>query len=154
MLEMQEYAKQEKELTLKRFKHADALVLGSYISKVAVDHNYAIEVYIEVNNQCIYRYVNDGATENNHWWVGRKGAVVKRFGHSSGFITAKYSKQTPQQLAQMYGSEYAFTPGAFPIIVENVGVIGLIGVSGLSSDEDHQLMVDGLTYLKQLQEGE
>lgn len=41
--------------------------------------------------------------------------------------------------------------GSFPVRVRGAGVIGAITVSGLSSDEDHQLVVDGIrNYLKEL----
>ena len=152
MLTLQEYQQQEQELTLKRFKRSDAFTLGSYISQKAIENNYGVEVYIEVNGQCIYRYVNEGASENNHSWITKKGNVIKRFNHASGFIAAKYSKMTYQQLVEAYGSDLAITPGAFPIILENAGVIGIVGVSGLASDDDHQLIIDGLTYLKKVQE--
>ena len=50
---------------------------------------------------------------------------------------------------EKYGDarEYAVTPGAVPIRVKSVGTVGIISVSGLSSEEDHGLIIKGLKYL-------
>ncbi len=49
----------------------------------------------------------------------------------------------------MRTEDYTLAGGSFPIRVRGAGVIGAITVSGLSSDEDHQMVVDGIrNYLK------
>jgi len=40
--------------------------------------------------------------------------------------------------------DYAAHGGAFPIIIDGLGVIGVVAVSGLPQVEDHQLVVDAM----------
>jgi uncharacterized protein (UPF0303 family) len=44
-------------------------------------------------------------------------------------------------------SGYALAGGSFPIRVSGVGVVAAVSASGLSSDDDHDLVVDGLRAL-------
>ena len=41
-------------------------------------------------------------------------------------------------------SVYGNMGGGFPIFVKNVGVIGVVAVSGLTHTQDHQMAVDGV----------
>lgn len=149
------YQKQEEKFVFSHFYHKDALVLGSYLSKVAVQNNDPVAIQIEINGNVVYQYTNDGAAANNYVWIERKRNVVKRFQMSSGALAAKlYERKTSFQ--ELYGEDedYAVTPGAFPIRVKNVGVIGSVGISGLDSDSDHRLITEGLAYLLEKQEAE
>lgn len=149
------YQKQEEKFVFSHFYHRDAFVLGSYLSEVAVQNKYPIAIQIEVNGNVVYQYTNDGATTNNYVWIDRKRNVVNRFQMSSGALAAKLSERE-MNFDDLYGEDkrYAVTPGAFPIRTQGVGVIGSIGVSGLDSDSDHQLIVEGLNYLLKKQEAE
>jgi len=40
--------------------------------------------------------------------------------------------------------DYAAHGGAFPIIIDGLGVVGVVAVSGLPQVEDHQLVVDAM----------
>jgi uncharacterized protein (UPF0303 family) len=44
--------------------------------------------------------------------------------------------------------DYAWGGGGYPILIKNTGVVGSIAVSGLSGDEDHQIIVDALVEFK------
>lgn len=147
-----EKAKQDEKIILKHFSNIDAYHLGSYISEEAIAKQHAIVLDIERNNQSIYHFVNDGASLNNEMWLSKKKNVVKQFGHSSAFIACKLKEQG-MTFKQKYGddSQYAVTPGSVPIIVEGVGIVAYMGVSGLDSDSDHELMMNGLRYLKELE---
>ena len=73
---------------------------------------------------------------------------MKRFDKSSALIAYKLKSEN-LTFDEKYGDarEYAETPGAVPIRVKSVGTVGIISVSGLSSEEDHGLIIKGLKYL-------
>lgn len=145
--------KEEQELILKHFFNQDAYILGSYITDICIQNNIPVIISIEKNNQIIFQYAHDGTSNNNNYWIQKKINVVKRFDKSSAYMTYKLKEQN-LSFEQKYGNskDYALTPGAFPIRVENVGTVGIIAISGLSSEEDHQLIIDGLKYIKERQE--
>ena len=147
--------KQEHKLIFSHFYHQDAFVIGNYIAKKSIQEKYPIAVVIEINHQVIFQYINDGASLNNLEWIHKKRNVVKRFEKSSAYITYKLKKENIT-FEQKYddSSQYAITPGAFPIRVHNVGVIGTIGISGLSSQDDHSFIIEACEYLLSLQEEE
>lgn len=155
MEKLEYYLQQEKTHIFEKFLHKDAFVLGSYLSKIAIENNYPVAIEIEISGEIIFQYINDGACENNRTWIKRKKNVVKRFQMSSGAVAAKLSERQ-KIFKDIYGddTDYAVVPGAVPIRVSNVGVIGVVGVSGLKSDLDHQLIIGGLDYLMKYQNEE
>lgn len=146
---------EKEELYLNTFTNSDAFYLGQYIASKSILNNYPIEISIEKNKQEVFRYVNDGASANNHYWVEKKMNVVERFDKSSAFIALKLLKEKVA-FKDKYGDDtkYAPAPGAVPIRVHGVGTVGVIAVSGLESWDDHQLIIDGLNYLNAKQKGE
>lgn len=149
------YQRQEDQFVFSHFYHKDAFLLGKYISEIAVQKGYPIAIEIEINGNVVYRYTNDGATVNNYTWIEKKKNVVNRFQMSSGALAAKLNEKK-MSFEEIYGDDkdYAVTPGAFPVRAKGVGVIGTVGVSGLDSDSDHELIIEGLTYLLKKQEEE
>lgn len=136
------------------YHHLCIILLGSYIAQKSIDHHYPITVDIEKNNTLIFTYAHDGTSPNNRYWLTRKKNVVKRFYQSSKAIAEKLEK-AQMSFQERYGEgDYAPAPGACPIIVQGVGVIGVIAVSGLSSQEDHDLIIEGMKYLLEKQRSE
>lgn len=148
-------AQEDEKVELSHFTNHDAFILGSYLSKIAIENNLPVIINIERNNQTIYQYANSGTSLNNEVWIEKKKNVVKHFNHSSAFIALKLEVQG-LTFKQKYGddSNYAVTPGAIPITVKNVGIVAYMGVSGLDSNSDHELMMKGICYLKSLEEAQ
>jgi uncharacterized protein (UPF0303 family) len=73
--------------------------------------------------------------------------VVNRFSHSTHYMSLQLEQKstTMEENLLLSSWEYAAHGGSFPITIKNTGVIGTITVSGLTSAEDHQLVVDVLT---------
>jgi uncharacterized protein (UPF0303 family) len=70
---------------------------------------------------------------------------VLRMEASSALVDARLSAAGVDPAATGWlGPEYAVTGGAFPIRVRDVGVVAAATASGLSSQEDHDLIVDGI----------
>jgi uncharacterized protein (UPF0303 family) len=72
--------------------------------------------------------------------------VVRRFGTSSYLqgLRAKASGRTFAQIHELPLQEYAAHGGAFPVHVDQVGVVGAVTVSGLPQAEDHALVVEAV----------
>jgi uncharacterized protein (UPF0303 family) len=88
----------------------------------------------------------DGTSPDNWHWITRKEATVYRFHHSSYYM-GRYLASQQTTIEQKYfvpEREYAAHGGAFPLIIDGLGVVGVVAVSGLPQAEDHQLVVDAM----------
>jgi uncharacterized protein (UPF0303 family) len=144
-----ELAAQEEELQYTSFTNDDALAFG--LALVASAQAQAAPVAIEIsrNGHQLFKVALPGATPDNDGWIARKSRVVQRFGHSSLYVRTQ-CEQDGTTLDGTYGldpDEYAAHGGAFPIIVKNVGPVGIVVVSGLPQLEDHKLVTDVLREL-------
>ncbi|KAI0751659.1 hypothetical protein C8Q80DRAFT_1268859 [Daedaleopsis nitida] len=88
-----------------------------------------------------------GTTPDNDSWVARKRAAVLRWGASTWLLHNKHKGDEDRFSAKfMLGEragEYAIHGGGFPVRVKNVeGVVGVIVVSGLTMQEDHEAIVE------------
>ena len=64
---------------------------------------------------------------------------------SSALVEARFSSAGIDAAAIGWlGADYAITGGSFPVRVRGVGVVAAVTASGLSSQEDHDLVVEGI----------
>lgn len=137
--------KKQDKLLLGSFNNDDVYKLGNYLSLKIIRNNLKAVVYIERNGVVLYQYCGNGITKNNLWWVKQKKKIVEHFDKSSALVSENF-KEKPE-MVKMYNGEFVFAGGGIPIKVKNVGTVGLIVVSGLSADQDHDLAFEGLEYL-------
>ena len=146
---MVELKQQEEELVFASFDNHDAWRLGSLIANHAISSGHGVAIDIRRHNVVLFRCVLPGATSDQEDWIRRKSASVLRFEHSTALLSERFTDYDPTQGGWLAPEDYTLAGGSFPIRVRGAGVIGAITVSGLSSDEDHQLVVDGIrNYLK------
>lgn len=144
-----ELRQQEEELVFASFDHHDAWRLGSLIANHAIASELGVAIDIRRHNLVLFRCVLPGATADQEEWIRRKSASVLRFEHSTALLTGQFSERNPLGGGWLAPEDYTLAGGSFPIRVRGAGVIGAVTVAGLSSDEDHQLVVDGIrSYLK------
>jgi len=142
-------ARQEAELHFRSFDYNTAWRVGLGLRELAINRNLSVVIDIRrfgsPYEPLFYTALN-GTTPDNSRWVQRKSNVVGRF-HRSSYgvgLSLQQKKQTLEEVHSLSFSEYATHGGSFPIIVEGVGVIGSITVSGLPQREDHNLVVEAL----------
>ncbi len=135
---------EEEELVFESFDNHDAWRLGSLIADHAVSSGFGVAIDIRRPNLVLFRCVLPGATADQEKWISRKAASVLRFEHSTAFLTEQFSAYDPTQGGWLAPEDYTLAGGSFPLRVRGAGVIGAITASGLASDEDHQLVVDGI----------
>lgn len=139
-----EIAEHERTLEFSHFSNDDAWELGAAFVAEAQSRSLPVVVQIRRGDQLLFHAARPGTTPDNEWWIARKVAVVYRFLHSSLYI-GQTCRDAGTTFEQRYGlSEHDFAPhgGGFPIIIKDVGVVGVVVVSGLPEVLDHKLAVD------------
>lgn len=137
---------QEKELRFQQFTNQDAWELGKTIVEMAESEKLPIAVDIVINGYQVFRYGFQGTNDYNEIWLTRKRRSVTTMGCST--LKLHYMRQCGEEDIYENGhlnpAEYAAMGGGFPIYAENVGLIGVLAVSGLHHIEDHNCAVRGL----------
>jgi uncharacterized protein (UPF0303 family) len=136
---------QEQELVLDSFDHVDAWRLGSRIAETALAEGLRVAIDIRRPGLVMFRAVLPGITADQESWIARKSAVVQRMEASSALVEARMRAWGVDPDAGAWlGPDYALTGGSFPIRVRGAGLVATATASGLTSQEDHDLIVDGL----------
>ena len=136
---------QEQELVFTSFDLADAWQLGSTITAIARRAGHKVGIDIRRPGLILFRAALPGITPDQETWIARKAALVLRMEASSALVDARLSAAGVDPVASGWlGPEYAVTGGSFPVRVRGVGVVAAATASGLSSMEDHELIVEGI----------
>ncbi|MCZ9883449.1 heme-degrading domain-containing protein [Arthrobacter sp. B2a2-09] len=137
--------RQEEELIFTSFDHGDAWRLGSRLTGMAQAAGHAIGIDIRRPGLILFRAALPGITPDQESWIARKSALVLRMEASSALVEARLSSAGIDPVATGWlGADYAVTGGSFPVRVRGVGVVAAVTTSGLSSKEDHDLIVEGI----------
>lgn len=103
-------------------------------------------VRIEINNKTVFQFLSKNSSLDNQNWLRRKINSALHFQRSTLYLWHKLSGDN-QLLETKYGlskSEYTIVPGAIPLKLIGIGVVGAIAVSGLLPEEDHKLALFGI----------
>lgn len=145
--ELEEFVKvldmQEEILQFTHFTNADAWELGSLMATEAKKRSLPVSIRIELNNGCIlFQYAADNTNLRNQMWLERKIRTVKLMEKSSlnFYASMRKSNRTMEDIF-LDERDYACCGGAFPIRMEEAGVLGSIAVSGLNHVADHDFIV-------------
>jgi uncharacterized protein (UPF0303 family) len=152
--DLEQIARQERELQWTSFSEDDAWELGSTLRELAIERQLAIVIDIRrfaahLGNQPgapLFYAALHGTTPDNSEWARRKANVVARL-HRSSYAVGLALKTRNISFEEKYGlstADYASHGGAFPIVLAGTGAIGSITVSGLPQRDDHELVVEAL----------
>jgi uncharacterized protein (UPF0303 family) len=137
--------RQEQELVFDAFDHAHAWRLGTRITAIAQEAGHKVGIDIRRPGLILFRAALPGITPDQDSWIARKAAVVLRMEASSALVDARLRAMNVDPVATGWlGADYAVTGGSFPIRVRGVGVVAAATASGLASQEDHDLIVEGI----------
>jgi len=136
----------EEELVFPGFDHHDAWNLGSLIANRAIAAGHGVAIDIRRHNVVLFRCVLPGATADQEDWIRRKSASTLRFERSTALLSGEFASKDfdPTQGGWLAPEDYTLAGGSFPVRVRGAGVVAAVTVSGLSSDDDHQLVVDSI----------
>ena len=134
---------QEQALTFTSFTNDEAIGLGMKLIEAGRAESLPITVDVRRGDQQLFHAALAGTSADNDGWVERKVRLVKRVGMSSYRVGCqlRVSGRSLSEAMLLDEHEYAAHGGAFPIVVANVGLVGVVTVSGLPQREDHALVV-------------
>lgn len=120
------------------FLHAQALEMGLEAVRLVKEREWRrIGVRIILHDVLVFQYLMDGKNEDNY--LQGKINVVKETGLSSDEVFNR-SAEFEQLLDK---AEYCVSGGAVPIIVKGE-VYGVIAISGMTQEKDHELAMEVL----------
>ncbi|QHC60403.1 heme-binding protein [Rathayibacter sp. VKM Ac-2760] len=138
-----ELEEQERELVFDRFDSATAYRLGTRLAALALERGLRVGIDIQRPGLTLFRAMLPGTTPDQEFWIQRKAALVLRMEASGALVEARLAGFDPASIGWL-DHRYALTAGAVPIRVRGVGVVAVATASGLSSEENHDLIVEGL----------
>jgi len=143
---LDELAEQESRLVFDHFDEDTAWALGVALREAALAAALPVAISIRRNGQRLFHAALAGSSADNDDWLGRKSAVVDRYGRSSLRVGEQFRVDggSFDADARLHPSDYAAHGGAFPILVRGTGCVGTVAVSGLPELEDHRLVVETL----------
>ena len=137
---------QEERLRFTRFDNDDAWTLGSLLVRLGKERGLPITIDIRRHGHQLFHAALPGTAPDNDRWIERKVRVVERL-NASSFLVGRRMAAKGQAMDAAYGvdpADFATHGGAFPIRVVDVGVVGVVTVSGLPQADDHALVVEAL----------
>lgn len=139
---------QERRLRFRSFTNDDAIGLGLALLDAARAEDAAVTVDVRRHGQQLFHAALEGTSPDNDEWVRRKVNVVDRFGHSSYWVgtLCRLKGGTIEEVFLVDPREFAAHGGSFPVVVEGVGAVGSVTVSGLPQADDHRLVVTTLEH--------
>jgi len=157
-------AAQEERLVFKRFTAQTAWNVGSLIRErlIQASQRPAVVNIALANSELLLFHAasRSGTGPDNDFWVARKRRAVLRWSTSTYALHLKFKGDEAAfaskfQLGQR-GGDYAIHGGGFPVRVAGVeSVVAVIVVSGLTMQEDHEVIIEVLEeYLKKVESGE
>lgn len=143
---MAEVQAEEADLQFTQFSNETALQIGQQLVALARERQAAVTIDITRNRQQLFHAAMPGTAIDNDKWLQRKINTVYEYGTSSLHKQLEMAArgQTLEEAAALDARHYAAAGGGFPVIIKGTGLVGSIAVSGLASEEDHQLIVDEL----------
>ena len=141
-----ELEEQERELVLASFTLDDAWRLGSALAERAVRGQLPVGIDVRQADWVLFRAALPGSVPDQAAWIDKKSATVLRFRASSLLTGLRMEAEGRDPFAGGWldPSRYTMAGGSFPVSVAGAGVVAAVTVSGLTSDEDHTLILDAL----------
>ena len=143
---IRELQEEYRELVLDSFSAEAAWKIGCRIREKTLQNGYQIAASVTLNRKRLFYMAVEETTPINERWIHRKENTVYTFFKSS-YEMSLYMKLKEDRIEPRYGlkdGDYAAAGGCVPVIVKNVGFVGTVAVSGLTEEEDHNLVVETL----------
>lgn len=143
---------QEAEHRFADFDFNAAWEIGQAIHHRALQLKAPVAIEIFAYGQPLFLSALPGSTADNLEWMKRKRNTVLRLAHSSMYAGLNYEKSGQRMEHHLFINQFDYCDhgGSFPLLSPTGAVFGAVSVSGLPSQEDHALVVWGISqYLNQ-----
>jgi uncharacterized protein (UPF0303 family) len=137
---------QLRRLRLASFDEQSAWELGSDLRDRAIARGAAVTIEVRLNGATVFLHAMPGTTPANADWARRKRNVVEWL-HQPSYAVGLEAIRDGRSILEMMGlgdRDHASHGGSFPIVVDGVGCVGSVTVSGLPQRVDHSLVVEAL----------
>jgi uncharacterized protein (UPF0303 family) len=134
---------------LDRFDHDTAWQVGSALVERCRSAGLGVTIVIWLGEQRVFHAALPGTSADNDRWTERKAAIVRHFGLSTAEVNARYAADDAEAFLRIFAlpiERYFPGAGAVPLRVGGT-VVGVLAISGLAGEEDHDLAVDALERL-------
>lgn len=141
-----ELAAQEATLLFDSFDHVEAWQLGTLMVERALRQSSPVIIDIRRPGLVLFRAAMPGTTAENQVWLERKARTVFRFEASTALLSARFASQGVDVWKAGWFDTQRFTTagGSVPVRVRGAGVVAAVTVSGLTSEQDHDFVVESL----------
>ncbi len=140
---------QLRRLRFAAFDEDTAWTLGCDLRNRAIELGVAVTIEVRLGGATVFLHAMRGTSPANADWARRKRNTVEMLHRPSYAVGLEAERDGRSVLAQMGmdDRDVASHGGGFPIIVDGVGVVGVVTVSGLPQRKDHELVVEALAEL-------
>lgn len=128
------------------FDEQAAWELGSDLRQRARDRHAAVTIEVRLNGDTVFLHSMPGTTPANADWARRKRNVVELL-HQPSYAVGLHATRDGRSILELMGlseRDHVAHGGSFPIVVDRVGCVGAVTVSGLPQRVDHALVVEAL----------
>lgn len=134
------------ELVFDSFDNSDAWRLGNLITASAIAAGHRVAIDIRRPGMVLFRAALEGTTPDQEAWIAAKAQTVFRMESSGALLAERFGAAAidPAAMGWLPFPDYAVTGGSVPVRVKGVGVVAAVTASGLSSDDDHAIVVAGI----------
>lgn len=134
---------QEEILQFTHFTNEDAWELGSLIVAEGKKRQIPLMASIKrTSGLTLFRYCSDHVTLQDEQCLERKFHTVRAMEKSSLLLYSMFKKNEEKQEDYFLDpAQYYVVGGAFPVRVEDVGVVGTVVVNGMDHVAGHDLIV-------------
>lgn len=137
-----ELRSEQDELVFRTFDSTDAWLLGSRMARRAIDDHLPAAIDIRKPGRILFRASFDATTPDVEVWIARKAAVAQRLEKAGALVLEELAALGVDAADRGWldPADYAVCGGTVPVRVAGVGVVGVVTVSGLTSEQaEHDL---------------
>ena len=144
--ELEDLVAQEEKFRFDSFSSADAIRLAKIMMENEAQIGRPVAMSIFLNGCTVFQYLPEGTGKLNELWMKKKIATVMAMRWSTMRFWAWQEKAAGLKRNPEIFPVGEIVPcgGGFPITVKGCGVVGVIAVSALGDQMEHDFIIDSL----------